>query len=154
MMPNEEAYGTERLRQSAFVEKVMPDPSRPTSVAAWFGILGKSTEDGYWRLYLTIELGSYTEFKEEDVLAFEIIPAEQSRLGVESARVYLKPEASIKHVRTQIWEGQARQVRAGATMAGAVPGLSLPRMPRGSRAIRRARDPRVPQIAHLGASET
>jgi hypothetical protein len=121
MMPSEEVYGTEQLRQSPFVEKVMPDPAHPTSVAPWLGLLGKSTNDGYWRLYLTIELDSYIEFKEEDVLAFDIIPPKQSPLEVEAARVYLEPSARIKHVRTQSWEGEARQGQAGTTMAGAVP---------------------------------
>jgi hypothetical protein len=119
-MPSEEVYGTEQLRQSPFVEKVMPDPSHPTSVAPWIGLVGKSTEDGYWRLYLTIELDSYIEFKEEDVLAFDIVPPKQSTLEVEAARVYLEPSARIKHVRMQSWEGEAGQGQAGATMASAL----------------------------------
>jgi hypothetical protein len=142
-MASEETYGgVKGLEQSPFVEKVMPDPSKPTSVIPWVGLLGKSSEDGYWRLYLTIELDSYIEFKEEDVLAFDIIPAEQSRLGVEAARVYLKPEARIRHVYMQSWEGYARQERAGVPMAarrgqagvpmaGPVPGYSRRGVPRG-----------------------
>jgi len=93
MMPSEEVYGTEELRQSPFVEKVMPDPTHPRSVAPWLGLVGKSTEDGYWRLYLTIQLESYIEFKEESVLAFDIIPADNSPLEVEAARVYLEPSS-------------------------------------------------------------
>jgi hypothetical protein len=130
-MSSEEVYGTQELRQSPFVEKVMPDPSNPTSVASWLGLLGKSTEDGCWRLYLTIELDGYIEFKEEDALAFDIVPAEHSPLKVEAARVYLEPSARIKHVRTQSWEGQAGQGQVGETTGGprgaGAPGVVLAR---------------------------
>lgn len=141
-MPSEEVYGIEQLRQSPFVEKVMPDPAHPTSVAPWLGLLGKSTEDGYWRLYLTIELDSYIEFKEEDVLAFDIIPPKQSPLEVEAARVYLDPSARIKHVRTQSWEGEARQGQAGTTMARGVPEVLGGRL-RGARGSVLARQVKV-----------
>jgi hypothetical protein len=94
----------------------MPDPSHPTSVAAWIGLLGKSTEGGYWRLYLNIEFDSYIEFKEEDVLGFDDIPAEQSPLGVEAARVYLESSARIKHARVHSWEGPAREEGGGVRL--------------------------------------
>jgi hypothetical protein len=78
---DKKATDDKKLKQSPFVEKVMPDPSRHTSVSPWLGLLGKSTEDERWRLYLTVELDSYVEFREEDVLAFEETVIPQSCTG-------------------------------------------------------------------------
>jgi hypothetical protein len=52
--------------------------------------------------------------------------------------VYLEPSARVKHVRTQSWEGQARQGRASIPMAGSVPrvqGRSIPRTRQSARGI-------------------
>jgi hypothetical protein len=41
------------------------------------------------------------------VIAFNVIPADQSPLGVEAALVYLSRGATITHVHTQSWEARA-----------------------------------------------
>ena len=59
------------------------------------GLLGKSTREEYWRLYFSSEVNDYIEFKEGDVLASESIPKEQSRLGLESTKVWLNRNAMV-----------------------------------------------------------
>jgi hypothetical protein len=51
------------------VEKLVPDPCQPsTPTVALLGLLGRSSREGYWRLYFSSGLKRYAEFKEEDVL--------------------------------------------------------------------------------------
>jgi hypothetical protein len=101
-MVSEAGYATEGLRQDAFVEKVTPDPTQPVQpMAVLEGLLGRSCWEGYWRLYLTDKLNGYLEFKEGDVLNSESIPKEQSKLGLESTRIWLRRDAEIVRVRSR-----------------------------------------------------
>jgi hypothetical protein len=127
-MVSEAGYNTEGLRQDAFVEKFMPDPTQPVQpMAVLEGLLGRSCWEGYWRLYPTSKLNVYLEFKEEDVLNSESVPKEQSRLRLESTRIWLRRDAEIVRVRTRL--GRASEFMAGdrlergvARRQAAVPG--------------------------------
>ena len=97
------------LVADAFVEKLVPDPSQPpTPTVSLLGLLGRSTKEGYWRLYFSTSLKRYAEFKEEDVLHSVKVPrAQPPFLGMEATRVWLKAEAEIEYTRTE-----SRKVRA------------------------------------------
>ena len=123
-MASEADNGREVLNQNAFVEKLIPDPSQPAPPTTVFeGLLGKSSREGYWRLYLTNKLNDYLEFREGDILNGISIPQEQSRLGLESTKVWLRGDASIEHTRLQ--STQARSFLRAAEEGS--PGFPAPR---------------------------
>jgi hypothetical protein len=94
--------GTKSLQENALVKELIHDPTQPSPPFAVFeGLLGKSPRGGYWRLYLDSECTRSLEFKEEDVLASETIPKEQSQLGLEGTKLWLKRDAAIAHTITQ-----------------------------------------------------
>jgi len=113
----------QELKENAFVEKLIPDPSKPAPAVAIFeGLLGRSADEAYWRLYFTTELNSYVEFKQDDVLSGLSIPKEQSRLGVESTKVWIRRDATIAFF-------QSQSAQAGEVSAESMPGVYEPRVP-------------------------
>ena len=70
------------------VERIIEDPGNPDVRRLSGFLLGKSDRDGYWRLYLTVDLNHYLEFRKEDTLhAQQFRPARTV--------VWLKPEARV-----------------------------------------------------------
>ena len=70
------------------VERIIEDPGNPDVRRLTGFLLGKSDRDGYWRLYLTVDLNHYLEFRKEDTLhAQQFRPARTV--------VWLKPEARV-----------------------------------------------------------
>ena len=87
--------------QDSFVERRRPDPSQPpTPVLVLEGLLGDSDRAGFRRLYFTRELDHYAEFRAEDVVDLQAIPADQPPfLGEEATRVALRRDATIEYTR-------------------------------------------------------
>lgn len=56
---------------SDLADRLVPDPSDPDVRRLTGFLLGKSNRDGYWRLYLTVDLNHYLEFRQEDTLHAE-----------------------------------------------------------------------------------
>jgi hypothetical protein len=110
MTNNEEGpRDPEGLEPDPIVEQLVPDPSESAVPAiALEGLLGRSPKDGYRRLYFTIEFKEYAEFREEDVLHREPMEKEHPPfVGLESTRLWVKPNAQVTHTRTE-----SRQVQA------------------------------------------
>jgi hypothetical protein len=64
--------------QDPLVGRLRPDPSQaPQAVLVREGLLGDSDRAGFRRVYFTRELDRYAEFRAEDALAVEAIPADQ-----------------------------------------------------------------------------
>jgi hypothetical protein len=93
-----EKRGNKGLRQTSFVESLVPDPSQPrlTGSRCLTGFLGKGGQEGRWRLYLTPELDSYVEFSEEDVLHSETI----SERTLERTAVWIKLDATLQYTQS------------------------------------------------------
>jgi hypothetical protein len=70
------------------VDRIVEDPGNPEVRRLTGFLLGKSDREGYWRLYLTVDLNHYLEFRKEDTLH-----AQQFRQG--RTVVWLKPEARV-----------------------------------------------------------
>jgi hypothetical protein len=87
-----------KLAASPVVEALVPDPAQPPSDAMVIqGLLGRSDKEGYWRIYYSSDLKTYAEFRAEDALYSEPIPKEESALGLEVTRVWLKQEAEMMY---------------------------------------------------------
>ena len=107
----------EGLRENAFVEKLVPDPSQPpVPTVVLEGLLGRSPKEDYWRLYFTSEMNRYAEFREEDVVHSEAIPKEQPPLvGLEATKVWIRRDAKIRYTRTESRQVQAEFLGGGLT---------------------------------------
>jgi hypothetical protein len=105
------------LRPEALVERLVPDPAAPSPSTPLVGFLGRSTEEGRWRLYLTTAFDQYVEFDERDVRHSEPLSSSETSLG--GTRVWLRQGASVQHTRVQ-----SRQVQA-EFLAGSIASMHL-----------------------------
>jgi hypothetical protein len=89
--------------QHPHVQRIRPDPSQPPQrVLTLSGLRGDSDRAGYRRIYFTRELDYFAEFRTEDLLGTESIPADQPPLvGLEATRVILRRDATINFTRTR-----------------------------------------------------
>jgi hypothetical protein len=69
------------LEQHPLVGKLIPDPDQPAEARVLSGFVGTSTREGHVRLYLNLELSSYVEIAEDDVLHAEA-PSPDDPMGM------------------------------------------------------------------------
>jgi hypothetical protein len=103
------------LRQDDLIEKLVPDPAIPPHAITMFGLVGKSNQAGYWRLYLTLQLNDYVEFSEKDVLHHQQVPPASNSLG--GTFVWLRREANLLHTRTTTQQVQGQFFQGAITTA-------------------------------------
>jgi hypothetical protein len=94
-----------RLEQDSLIDGLVPDPGQLEPLTLLFGYLGRSSREGYWRLYLTARLNEYVEFSEDDVRHTMPLSPEESSLG--GTRVWVKQGTRLQHTRVD-----SRQVQA------------------------------------------
>ena len=106
--------------------RMRPNPEEPPQrVVVLSGLLGDSDRPGWRRLYLSRDLNRYAEFRDEDLVYREAIPAEQPPMrGLESSRVGVRRGARIDFIVSR--QGQPLDefdldLRIGSRGAGAVP---------------------------------
>ncbi len=117
--------GSGELNPDALVENLIVDPTKPIDVQVLVGFLGRSSEAGNWRLYLTPQLDNYVEFSEEDMLHTQSLTDAQSPLG--GTVVWLRRDATLKHTRTGTRQALAEFVR-GDIMSNFMPELGMQEM--------------------------
>jgi len=83
-----------------YVRRMRPNPEGPPQrVVVLSGLLGDSDRPGWRRLYLSRDLNRYAEFRDEDLVYREAIPAEQAPMrGFESSRVAVRRGARIDFI--------------------------------------------------------
>jgi len=86
------------LKQDPLVEKLKSDPSQDPNVRLFTGYLGRSTQVGYWRLYLTPQLDEYLEINEEDISHNQSLATEQSPMG--GTMLWIRRGANVQYTRT------------------------------------------------------
>ena len=114
MTNNEEGPGgPEGLEPDPIVKRLLSDPPELAVPAiALEGLLGKSPKDGYRRLYFTTEFNEYAEFREADVLHREPMGKELPPfVGLESTRLWVKPNAQVTHTLIESRQVQASFLR-------------------------------------------
>lgn len=94
--------GDEERDQDPYVDRLRPDPTMPTPrVTTLRGLLGNSDREGYKRLYFSRALDYFAEFKVEDIVATEPIPADQPPLaGLNATSVHIVQDADVQYT----WE--------------------------------------------------
>lgn len=89
------------VRQDPIVEARRPNPGTPAVRALTLsGFAGRSDRPGYRRLYLTVDLDRYLEFRAEDVIDEEVHEQDrpQEGSGGEITLLRLRYDATIDHV--------------------------------------------------------
>src|SRR5215471_11282505 len=104
---------TGRLVQDRLVEQLIPDPADHQPTIQLTGWLGKSSKEGFWRLYLTPQLNEYVQFAETAVLHSQPIPEEQSPLG--GTVVWLEAGTTLEHLEVVKRQVQADFLSGGIT---------------------------------------
>lgn len=119
------------LKQDALVERLIPDPAKPSDVVVLNGFLGASDRPGFWRLYLTQDLKQFVELAEGDIVHNEPIPTTLSPSG--GTTLWVKSDAKIERTSTTTRQAQAQflagDIASGLSAAAAPAALS----PRGGR---------------------
>jgi hypothetical protein len=90
------------LREDEIVTKLVRDGTPPTGLIVLFGFLGKTAEQGRWRLYQNPALSEWVEFLQSDVLYQQQFPPPEG-----GTRVWLKPNALTARGRTSGAEHRA-----------------------------------------------
>ena len=122
-MANQKKPGGSKLNEDELIKNLVPDPSQVPDARMLFGFLGKSSREGYWRLYLTPELNEYVEFQEEDVLHTQSFATPENPLGGKA--VWVKRETNLLRTSTKSREAQAEFLQgdiAASLLAGTTRG--------------------------------
>lgn len=101
--------GRKKLKEEEFIQSLVPNPSQPPDVQLLGGYLGKSSQAGYWRLYLNPELTSYVDIAEKDIVYSQAANNNQNSLG--GMLLWVRRGAEIKATRTTSRESQADFLR-------------------------------------------
>jgi hypothetical protein len=81
------------LREDPLLRDV--DPAMMADAQALHGFLGRSTEDGFWRLYLNPSLDAYLEIRDDDITAFRTLGEESSSAGT---IIWVRRDAKVRRV--------------------------------------------------------
>lgn len=89
--------------QDPIVARRRPDPAQPPEPSLrMLGFLGDSDRPGFRRLYFTRDLDYYAEFRADDAVDIEAIPAEQPPFrGDEATRLTLRRDATVEYTRVR-----------------------------------------------------
>jgi hypothetical protein len=108
-----------KLEEDQLVQKLVPDPSQgPPNATVLRGYLGRGTDKGSWRLYLSADLDEYVELSEADILHTQKLPDDQGTL------VWVPKTLALNHVRVQSEEVQADFLRGHIELTGLQPGAA------------------------------
>jgi hypothetical protein len=73
----------------------------PAGLTSYVGLLGRSSKEGKWLLYLTLDMSRHVEIREEDIVHSEQLPPERSPFGtLGGTRVFVKKGAQVTSTRT------------------------------------------------------
>jgi hypothetical protein len=98
---------SDALKPDELIERLIPDPSNPDVKRITGFLMGNSDREGYWRLYLTVNLNHYIEFRKEETLY-----AHQFRPG--RTVIWIKPGSRIHEMKArsapvEFLQGQVRR---------------------------------------------
>jgi hypothetical protein len=125
MTSNDRPAGHE-LTEDELVSALVPDPSNLPDTTVMVGFLGRSSREGFWRLYLTADLGEFVDFAAADVLHTQVIESPADALG--GRAVWIRRTATVHRSVTDPLGTQTEFLRgdvAAAFTAGAARARTL-----------------------------
>jgi hypothetical protein len=73
----------------------------PAGLTSYVGLLGRSPKEGYWLLYLTLDMSRHVEIREDDIVHSEQLPPERSPFGsLGGTRVFVRKGAQVTSTQT------------------------------------------------------
>jgi hypothetical protein len=93
------------------------DPATVADSQALHGFLGRSTEDGFWRLYLNPSLDSYLEIRDPDILATRALGEQSSAAGT---IVWVRRDAKVRRVTVGPLQAHADFLRGEIARSAAI----------------------------------
>jgi len=80
----------------------------PTPLSSYVGLLGRSPKEGYWLLYLTLDMTRCVEIAEKDIVHSEQLPPERSPFGaLGGTQVFVRSDAQVTTTLTRSQTHQA-----------------------------------------------
>ncbi len=62
----------EKLKEDDILKKLAAGPGEaPTGLTSFVGLLGRGAQEGYWRLYLSLDMSRYIDVSGDDVVHSE-----------------------------------------------------------------------------------
>ncbi len=95
--------GSEKpLQADRIMERLVGDSTQVTTgLTSYTGLLGRSPKDGYWLLYLTLDMSTSVEIREEDIVHSEQLPPNISPFGsLGGTQVFVKKDAQVTTTQT------------------------------------------------------
>jgi hypothetical protein len=91
IMPKKPASGNgKEWQEDALVKDLLQGSTEVLDFVVLVGWMGKSAQEGYWRLYLSPDLSDYIEFHQDDVVRRQAAPPELAIRG--STLIWLRTE--------------------------------------------------------------
>jgi hypothetical protein len=94
------------LKENNLVQRLVPDPGKPKEATVMVtGYLGKSSQQGYWRLYLSAGMNEYIEISEDDIVETQSLESKENPTG--GTTVWLRNGAQTIYTFTGNFKAQA-----------------------------------------------
>lgn len=84
------------LEPEPFIERLVEDPAQEVRYRVVRGYLGRASQEGKWRLYVSLDLLDYVELDKADVVHAEQLSTDKEPLA--GTIMWLKPEAELDRV--------------------------------------------------------
>jgi hypothetical protein len=84
-------------REEKLIQDLVPDPAQVPEARMLLGMLGRSSREGFLRLYLTTELKDYVEIDDSEVLLTRSLMTPENPLG--GTAVWVRADANIEVTR-------------------------------------------------------
>ena len=123
------------------------DPAAMADAQALHGFLGRSTEDGFWRLYLNPSLDAYLEIRDDDITAFRTLGEESSSAGT---IVWVRRDAKVRRITVGPLQAHADFLRGDIARGLAVSQRVYPDDPTSGAAGRRSTSHAGPCATNAG----
>lgn len=119
---NEQGGSQGHFSQDRLIDNLVPSPNQIQPMVTLTGLLGKGSQEGTWRLYLTPEFNEYVEFAEPDAVHTQPLSQDQSLWG--GTTVWFRAGTPLRHTYIASRQVQADFLQGGIT-SGFMPRTSL-----------------------------
>jgi hypothetical protein len=99
-----------QMKEDEILRRLAAAPGEaPAGVISFTGLLGRSPQEGYWRLYLSLDMSRYIEVSGDDVVLSEPLPPDRSPFGsLGGTRLFIKKNANVTTTRSVSRSGEAQ----------------------------------------------
>src|SRR6266851_798610 len=99
-MPEDKKDGAPQ--EDKILSRLKSGPAQtPVGVTSFVGLLGRSPKDGYWLLYLSLDMTRFVEIKETDIVHSEQLPPDRSPFGsLGGTQIFVRQDATLTTSKT------------------------------------------------------